>query len=66
MREFVDAESARLQQAAARNYSRWPILGEVVLGNPDPPPDTYESEVALLKEWLRGRGRWMDDELPNR
>ena len=63
---FVDDESARLREAAARNFTRWPILGDVVLGNPDPPPDTYEDEVALLKEWLRARARWMDGELLNR
>ncbi len=60
---FVDAESSRLREAAARNFARWPILGEVVLGNPDPPPRTYEDEVAHLKDWLRARARWMDGEL---
>lgn len=60
---FVDAESARLREAASRNFARWPILGESVLGNSVPPPDTYEGEVALLKEWLRARTRWMDVEL---
>ena len=63
---FIDAESARLRDAASRNFARWPILGEVVLGNPDPPPDTNEGEIALLKDWLRARARWMDEELPNR
>jgi len=60
---FVDGESSRLREAAARNFARWPILGEVVLGNPDPPPRTYEDEVAHLKDWLRARARWMDGEL---
>ncbi len=60
---FLDTESARLREAASRNFARWPILGEVVLGNPDPPPDSYQGEVALLKDWLRARARWMDQEL---
>jgi hypothetical protein len=60
---FLDAESARLRDAASRNFARWRILGEVVLGNPNPPPGTYEGEVALLRDWLRARARWMDDEL---
>jgi hypothetical protein len=59
---FLDAEAARLRDAAARNFERWPILGAVVLGNPDPPPGSYEREVALLKNWLRARARWMDEE----
>ena len=60
---FLDTEAARLGAAASRNFERWPILGEVVLGNPDAPPDSYEGEVALLKDWLRARARWMDEEL---
>jgi hypothetical protein len=63
---FLDAEAARLREAASRNFARWPILGRVVLGNPDPAPGTYEEEVALLKEWLLARSRWMDEELANR
>jgi len=60
---FLDTEAVRLRDAASRNFERWPILGEVVLGNPDPPPDSYEGEVALLEDWLRARTRWMDEEL---
>lgn len=60
---FLDAEAARLRDAASRNFERWPILGQVVLGNPDPPPDSYEGEVVLLKDWLQTRARWMDQEL---
>lgn len=60
---FIDSESARLREAASRNFERWPILGEIVLGNPDPAPSSYEGEVALLEEWLSSRARWMDEEL---
>jgi len=60
---FVDAEAARLRDAASRNFERWPILGEVVLGNPDPPPGSYDGEVALLEDWLRSRFQWIDEEL---
>jgi CotH kinase protein len=58
---FLDREAARLEEAAARNFERWPVLGEIVLGNPDPPPNSYEGEVALLKEWLQARTRFMDE-----
>jgi hypothetical protein len=60
---FLDAEAARLREAAARNFGRWPILGTAVLGNSHPPPDSYEGEVEYLKDWLRVRTRWMDEEL---
>ena len=60
---FLDREAAKLAEPASRNFGRWPILGEVVLGNPDPPPGSYEGEVALLKEWIRARALWMDEAL---
>jgi hypothetical protein len=60
MTGFLDAEAQRLREAASRNFERWPILQEVVLGNSDTPPGSYEGEVALLKDWLIARARWMD------
>ena len=63
---FLEAEADRLRDAAARNFERWPILGEVVLGNPDPPPDSYDGEVEALEGWLRARAAWMDEELSRR
>ena len=63
---FLEAEAGRLRDAAARNFERWPILGEVVLGNPDRPPDSYDGEVEALEGWLRARAAWMDEELSRR
>jgi hypothetical protein len=63
---FVDNEGGRLRDAAARNFERWPIVGEVVLGNPDPPPRSFEGEIGRLKDWIHARSRWMDEELGGR
>jgi hypothetical protein len=63
LNELIDSESTRLRDAASRNFERWPILGEVVLGNPDPPPASFEEEVSFLKRWLSARSRWMDEAL---
>jgi hypothetical protein len=60
---FLDREAARLEEPAGRNFERWPILDEVVLGNPDTPPGSYRGEVDLLKDWIRDRTRWMDEKL---
>jgi hypothetical protein len=60
---FLDSEALLLRDAASRNFERWPILGQVVLGSPDAPPGSYEGEVALLKDWLQARARWMDAEV---
>ncbi len=63
MFSFLDSEAERLKSAASRNFERWPILGQVVLGNPDPSPSSYEGEVSQLKTWIEERARWMDSEL---
>jgi hypothetical protein len=63
MTVWIDGEAGRLETAVRRNFGRWPILGIVVLGNPGFPPDTYPGEVALLKQWLLARARWMDERL---
>ncbi len=64
--DMLDRDAARLRDAAQRNFERWPILGEVILGNPDPPPTSYEDEVAYLKDWIQARARWMDEALKRR
>ena len=58
---ILDSERATLGDAASRNFVRWPVLGEVLLGNSDPPPGSYEEELETLKTWLVARTRWMDE-----
>lgn len=57
---WIDAQAAMLAEPARRNFERWPILGTVVLGNPDPPPASYVEEVESLKRWLTARAAWLD------
>jgi len=59
--------AARLDEAQARNFTRWPILGEPIdelphLNYPgwDDRP-TYADEVAYLEDWLTRRLDWIDE-----
>jgi CotH kinase protein/Chitobiase/beta-hexosaminidase C-terminal domain len=55
----VDELAQQLREAQARNYRRWPILGQDVhpnwyIG------DSYEDEVNWMKKWIRERVAWID------
>jgi spore coat protein CotH len=55
----IDAMVSVLGKAADRNFQRWPILGTYIWPNRFV-GDTYESEIAYLKEWLGTRLAWLD------
>lgn len=48
-----------------QNFSRWPILGTYVWGNPNGFEDrtTYESEILYLQDWCTKRFNWLDKEI---
>ena len=51
--------AGQLSEAQARNFRRWPILGEFV--NPNYfVGDSYEAEVAWMKNWIQERVAWID------
>ena len=58
--ELIDETAKRLEPAAARNFTRWPILGKHILGNPRPVPRTYRAEIRELRKWILARARWID------
>ena len=58
----VDELAAALKEPAARNFERWPILGEIV----DPEyfaGKTYDEDVQYLKTWMTNRFAWLDAQL---
>jgi len=55
----IDSIALHLEEAQARNFARWPILGEWVWPNYFV-GQTYAEEVEYLKEWLAGRLAWLD------
>ncbi|MEM8556758.1 MAG: CotH kinase family protein [Bacteroidota bacterium] len=60
---LIDTQAALLDEAQARNFAQWPVLGEYVWPNPFV-GQTYDDEVAYLRTFLRDRGAWLDANLP--
>ena len=58
----IDQLATQLQEAQRRNFQRWPILGQQVTCN-HYVGDTYEEEVAWLKNWIQRRIAWIDKQV---
>ena len=61
----IDSLAAILQEAQARNFERWPILGQYVWPNHFI-GQTHAEEVAYVKQWLGERLAWLDDHFIDR
>jgi hypothetical protein len=60
----IDLYKAQLNIPQARNFQRWPILGEYVWPNSFI-GETYDEEVNFLKTWLTNRLNWLDKNMVN-
>ena len=56
---LVDSLENMLLQPAARNFQRWPVLGEYVWPNPFV-HGSYPAEMNYLRNWLTNRLEWLD------
>ena len=66
----IDDTAALLNEAQARNFDRWRILGVHVWPNPDTVDPTYkavfhtyEGEINWMRNWLEQRLDWMDSQI---
>ena len=60
--QFIDDQAAILNEAQARNFMKWQVLGNYVwpnffIGN------TYAEEIDFLKTWITNRVNWMDENM---
>ena len=62
--QYIDSIAGQLNEAQARNFVQWPILGTYVWPNPWPYPATYQGEVSALKSWIHSRLSWLDTNMP--
>ena len=60
--KLIDQIAGELNEAQARNFERWPILGEHVSSNSFV-GDSYREEVEWLKKWIEGRIAWIDKQV---
>ena len=59
----VDSLTQELEDAQERNFDRWPVLGRYIWPN-NFVGNSFDSEIGYLKDWIRQRLAWMDDNLP--
>jgi hypothetical protein len=58
---IIDSCVTHMGPAIDRNFEKWPTLGTYVWANIEW-PDTYEGEVALLKNFIIERLPWLDSQ----
>ncbi|HPG41251.1 MAG TPA: CotH kinase family protein [bacterium] len=58
---LIDSLTTVLDEAQARNFNRWPILGQYVWPN-NYVGHSYAEEINYLKNWIRQRCDWLDQE----
>jgi hypothetical protein len=51
-------------ESAARNFVKWPVLGQEVWPNYYWQSETYADEVNWLKTWITNRMNWLDANMP--
>jgi hypothetical protein len=54
---IIDSLLTELDEARQRNFERWPLFEDNQL------PDSYEEEIAELKNWLTERLSWIDNNI---
>ena len=58
----IDRAASELDEAQARNFKRWPIMGVPVTCNYYV-GQSYRDEVSWLKNWIEKRIRWIDKQV---
>jgi CotH protein/Fn3 domain-containing protein len=57
----IDELAGSLNEAQARNFRRWRVLGRTVWPNAYV-GRTFNDEIAFLKQWIERRIEWMDQQ----
>ena len=57
--DYIDETALYLQDAAQRNFTKWPVLGTYLWPN-NFVGNTYQEEIDYLKTWISDRLTWMD------
>lgn len=61
---YIDSVASLLEEAQARHFQKWPILG-IATASPEiePLPDSFQGEVDFFKNWISLRLNWLDQNL---
>jgi spore coat protein CotH len=61
---YIDTVASQLNEAQARHFVKWPILGVYTWPNPTPYATTYAGEITAIKNWIQSRMNWLDANMP--
>jgi hypothetical protein len=62
--QIIDSSAAVLNGGAQqRNFIRWNIMGKYVTRIPKPYSATYAIEIETMKQWIKDRLEWLDNDL---
>ncbi|MFH1196617.1 MAG: CotH kinase family protein [bacterium] len=64
MYNFIDSVAADVDIAKDRHFELFPIDNSNAAPEVEPPSQSYEEEIAKLKEWIRRRIIWLDKNIP--
>lgn len=56
----IDSLATKINQAQARHFNTWPLLGTYTWPNPSPIPADFPGEIQAMKDWIQLRFAWMD------
>ncbi|MEO8231360.1 MAG: CotH kinase family protein, partial [Ignavibacteriota bacterium] len=59
---YIDSLTTLLDESKTRNFEKWPVLGVYVWPNYYV-GQTYQEEIAYLKNWISNRFNWMDNNM---
>jgi hypothetical protein len=61
LESVIDSAANLLNEAQARHFQKWNILG-INVGTPEPgfQPTSYAGEIDKFKNWIRTRLAWLD------
>jgi hypothetical protein len=60
--QYIDSVVVALDGPQQRNFERWPVLNQYIWPN-NYVGGTYEREVVYLKDWIRNRLTWLDNQI---
>ena len=62
---YIDSMGSLVQNAQARHFQKWAILGRPGFDNEkEPVAATYNGELDTLKSWINKRLLWLDENIP--
>ena len=61
---YIDSIANYLNESQIRNFTKWPILGQVIYPAPQPAPSDYTGEISVVKNWIQQRLYWLDNNIP--